>query len=320
MILAVNPNTAIDRIIFVPKFELNRSIRASATVMGMGGKATDAAWILGELEVDTLVTGFAAGDAARLMVEMLESKGVRTDLIWVRGETRINTVIIAEDGAGQTTLSSDSLEVSEADIDAFEAAYSKYLEQTSCVIIGGSLPSQVPATMYTRWIRMARERDLPVVFDSSGEALKEGLKGQPTIVKPNEHELASLTGRPVLMLGDAYDGARQLSEAYGTVTIVTLGAKGALAVLPDRSYYVPPIRVESINTAGAGDGVLAGLALALSRGDPLEEGLRWGFAAAGAVVMTRATGDCRRANVEELLPMVNIQVYEPAASDQPQGI
>jgi fructose-1-phosphate kinase PfkB-like protein len=64
-----------------------------------------------------------------------------------------------------------------------------------------------------------------------------------------------------------------------------------------------------VSTAGAGDGVLAGLALALARGEPLEAGLRYGFALAGAVVQTLATAAFRLEDYQALLPQVELIPY-----------
>ena len=41
------------------------------SVLGMGGKAADASWVLGELGRENLATGFAAGDTGKLMEKML---------------------------------------------------------------------------------------------------------------------------------------------------------------------------------------------------------------------------------------------------------
>jgi 6-phosphofructokinase 2 len=69
------------------------------------------------------------------------------------------------------------------------------------------------------------------------------------------------------------------------------------------------LKIPVISTAGAGDAVLAGLAAALSRGKPIDEGLRLGFAAATAVCLTPATADCRRKDIERLLPQVKLIPY-----------
>lgn len=306
MIVTVTPNTAIDRTLFVPSFQLNRTIRASMAAVGMGGKAADASWILGELGIPSLALGFAAGQTGRQMESMLRARGVETDFIWVEGETRVNTLIVCEDGSGQSTIAVDSLVVASADVAALEARCQAALDGATCLVAGGSLPPGVDPAFYTGLVRSARERGIPVIFDASGPSLAAGLAGRPTFIKPNQAELEELAGQPVPSVEAAYRAARDLQARHGISLVVTLGEDGALAVLPDRAYRIPPLPVEIVSTAGAGDGVLAGLAAALSGGEPLEEGLRLGFAAASAILLTPATADCRRADVERLLPAVEL--------------
>jgi 1-phosphofructokinase family hexose kinase len=309
MILTVTPNTAIDRTLFVPRFQLGRSIRASRAALGMGGKAADAAWILGELGYDALAIGFASGLTGFQMEEMLRERGVETDFVWVSGETRMNTVIVALEEGEQTTIGVQSLTVNEGFMETLFQRYQKRLSESSCVIIGGSLPDGAEVGFYSRYIKTARDRGIPVIFDCSGPALKHGLEAGPTFVKPNRDELAHLTGRTMGSLEEAYGQGCILRDRYGTSPIITLDAEGALAVLPDRTYHIPAPAVQVVSRAGAGDAILAGLAAAIDRGDPIEDGLRLGFAAAAAVMLTPGTADCHRADVDHLLPSIELHPY-----------
>ena len=88
-----------------------------------------------------------------------------------------------------------------------------------------------------------------------------------------------------------------------------MGKDGALAVLKDRSYRIPPIPIAVSSPAGAGDAVLAGLAHALHFGRPLEEGLRLGIAAATAVCLQPATAAYELADMQRFLPQVELIPY-----------
>lgn len=114
MIITVTPNTAIDRTLFVPEFRLEKTIRSSRTVLGMGGKGTDASWVLGAIGAPNRALGFAAGLAGKRLQTMLEERGSETDLVWVGGETRVNIIIVADDGSGQSTFTMDTLKVTAA--------------------------------------------------------------------------------------------------------------------------------------------------------------------------------------------------------------
>ncbi len=309
MIVTVTLNPAIDRTFFVRGFSWNRTIRASQTVLGMGGKATDASWVLGELGYANTAMGFAAGATGRQMERMLQARGCRTDFTWVEGETRTNIVVISMEGKGQSTLVSEGLSINKSDIQTFSNKYRLALKKAGCILIGGSLPRGIDSSFYTEIVRQARKAGLPVVFDASGPGLKAGIKGRPTIAKPNIDEISDLAGEKVTSIKSAYRVGRKLQQKYDTSLIITLGKSGALAVLPDRSYRIPVLKIPVVSTAGAGDAVLAGLSAALSQGKPIEDGLRLGFAAAAAVCLTPATADCHREDVERLLPKIKLISY-----------
>jgi 6-phosphofructokinase 2 len=82
-------------------------------------------------------------------------------------------------------------------------------------------------------------------------------------------------------------------------------------VLHDKAYHMPPLDIEVVSASGAGDGVLAGITWAASHRKPIEEGLRLGIAAASAVCMLPGTADCRKEDVERLLPQVQLIPYQP---------
>jgi fructose-1-phosphate kinase PfkB-like protein len=162
---------------------------------------------------------------------------------------------------------------------------------------------------YTEFIGLAREHGVPVIFDADEPNLSAGLAARPTFVKPNRDELARLSGQAVDSLASAYQAGRALLDSTGVQPIITLGRDGGLAVLADRAYHIPPLDIEVVSPAGAGDAVLAGLAASIERRQPIEEGLRLGFAAAAAVCLMPGTADCRREDVERLLPQVELIPY-----------
>jgi ribokinase len=105
----------------------------------------------------------------------------------------------------------------------------------------------------------------------------------PLIV--NEHEAR-------VVLGDACvsdvpeDWARLLLAKGPRSVVVTLGARGALVASAEGVARVPSVRVEAVDTTGAGDAFTAALAWRLGTGSSLAEAA--GYAArVGALAVTR---------------------------------
>src|SRR3546814_13810504 len=71
---------------------------------------------------------------------------------------------------------------------------SDLLETAQCnfMVLSGSLPPGMPADFYGQVVALMRRRNIPVVLDSSGPGLKDGLdEGGVFLVKPSIGELRS---------------------------------------------------------------------------------------------------------------------------------
>ncbi|MFO7780393.1 MAG: ribokinase [Spirochaetia bacterium] len=90
---------------------------------------------------------------------------------------------------------------------------------------------------------------------------------------PNETELATLTGKPVDTIEQAKDAAQGIVDAGIPRVVVTLGEQGSLYVTPDTQHVVPPVRVESKDSTGAGDAFIGCFAVNYVRTQAIEESL-----------------------------------------------
>jgi ribokinase len=131
--------------------------------------------------------------------------------------------------------------------------------------------------------------DLPLAIDIEAghlDALDEPalrcLLGRARFVFGNHGVLSGVAGR----LG--YARPEQLGADVGETLVVTLGARGCVAVCGGVSVNVPGFRVRAVDTTGAGDCFSAAFLLAALRGlDPVVAAT---FANAAAALSTRGLG------------------------------
>jgi ribokinase len=81
-----------------------------------------------------------------------------------------------------------------------------------------------------------------------------------SFVAPNETELAILTGLPVDTEDEIAAAARRLLSDGVETVIVTLGARGALMARPEGLKRIPPVKVEAVDSTGAGDAFIGSFA------------------------------------------------------------
>jgi len=309
MIITVQLNSGLDHVLFLDRLRPGRRNQAVASAVCMGGKATDVSLILGQLGVASLATGFAAGETGVRMRRMLEDVGVETAFLPVAGETRMNTVLFEAETGTHTTICAEGLRVTPADRDALAAALAERTRRGDVVVFAGSLPEGVPVDAYASLICEAQSRGARTILDTSGPFLAAAIPARPWAVKPNREELESLVGRPVSDRAAAVAAARDLLVAGVTWVVASLGAEGAVAVADGQAWVAEPIPVQVVNPAGAGDAIVAQMALGIERGWDLPRTLREAIAAATAVVVTPGTAECDVGRLDEFRERAVIQAW-----------
>ncbi|WP_431043686.1 1-phosphofructokinase family hexose kinase [Streptomyces sp. P1-3] len=317
MILTVTLNAALDITYRVPRLRPRTTHRVTEVVERPGGKGLNVARVLAALGHDTVVTGFAGGPTGAVLREGLAAYGHVADaahgrvtdaLVSVAGTTR-RTVGVVDDASGDTTqLNEPGPLVTTPEWTAFTGGYARMVRDAAAVALCGSLPPGVPVGTYAQLVREARAAGVPVLLDTSGEALRRGIAARPDIVKPNADELAGLTG-----FTEPLRAARDARRRGAHSVAASLGADGMLAVAADGAWRAAPPRRLAGNPTGAGDSAVAGLLSGLVEGLPWPDRVARAVALSAATVRAPAAGEFDRATYEELLPRIEVSAIRSAA-------
>ncbi|WP_432194152.1 1-phosphofructokinase family hexose kinase [Streptomyces sp. bgisy027] len=309
MILTVTLNTALDITYRVRALRPHASHRVSEVTEHPGGKGLNVARVLAALGHEVTVTGFTGGATGRVVQERLTGvPGVVDALLPVSGATR-RTIAVVDERTGDTTqLNEPGPTVTPAEWSAFQEAYDDLLASASVVALCGSLPPGVPVGAYAGLVRSAKAAEVPVLLDTSGEALRRGVAARPDIIKSNADELAELTG--------SHEPSRATQDARrrgARAVVASLGEAGLLAVTPEgRWQAAPPTRLHG-NPTGAGDAAVAGLLSGLVEKLPWPDRLTRATALSAATVVSPAAGEFDRATYEEFLSRVAVTADVTAA-------
>ncbi|MDR1546328.1 MAG: ribokinase [Deltaproteobacteria bacterium] len=145
---------------------------------------------------------------------------------------------------------------------------------------------EIPLETVTRAAGLAKSLGKLMVLDPAPAApLPDALYALVDLIKPNEIELAHLTGLPTRTLAEAETAARRLLARGAGRVLATLGAQGALLVEPAGTLHVPARQdVQVRDTTAAGDSFTAAAVRLLLDGHSLAEAARFAVAVAGVVV------------------------------------
>jgi len=303
MIYTITLNPALDRTLWIQKVRDDVSNRILEEKSFAGGKSVDVSKVLKNLGVDNIALGFVGGFAGRELEGRLLNEGIETDFVRVSGETRTN-IIIHETGTGkQLAFNARGPEIKPDELMQFI----EQLEKLPCgdvVAIGGSIPLGVSPEIYRKIISLVKKCQAKVVLDVDGEALRQGIKALPNVIKPNIHELSELAGRELKGLDDVVSAARSINQQGVEIVLVSMGAKGILLVSDGQQYLAVPPNVNVESTIGAGDSSVAGFVSGLVQGKDLKQCLIYAVAAGTATTLRQGTALCQKDDFERIVPQV----------------
>ncbi len=137
-----------------------------------------------------------------------------------------------------------------------------------------------------RAIEVAHAAGVPVILNPAPfSRLPDAVVKKVTYLTPNETEAAAMLG--LQSVTDGRELAHRLHAAYGAAAVVTLGEKGAYIKSGTVDELVPGIKVEPVDSTGAGDTFSSALAVALGEGRELPEAVRFANCAAGLSVTVK---------------------------------
>lgn len=305
MIYTVTLNPALDKTVEIPSLTVDAVNRITSMRTDPGGKGINVSKVIQKLGGASVAAGILGGDTGRAILSALTGMGLTTLFHFVEGETRTNMKIIDPDNHTNTDINEPGVTVSEEILEKLLEELLAKVTKEDIVVISGSMPKGSPKDTYYTWTKAFREKGAKVILDADGDLLKAGLKASPYLIKPNNHELGALTGRALETPEEIAETAAELMKEYGIgKVVVSMGGDGAVYVTKDKTIYAEGLKVPVGSTVGAGDSVVAALAVSEEEGKTLEETVRLSTAVGAANVMCSGTQAAEYEVVETLLPKV----------------
>lgn len=278
MILAVCPNPAIDKFLYLPgirKGTVNRSREERAFP---GGKGVHVALAAREMGEETVLAGFWGGPTGQWIKQECEQRGIKCIGPDVNGWTRTCLTLKSENGIDDTEIIEKGPGISGDHWERLLAAIEKQIGSARAMSVSGSWPPGSPDRVYDDLKKVAEQAGVPLWVDASGRRLEQALKARPFGIHINRSEAEAL-----LEPDKPAEYYTQALLAHCTVSAVTDGADGLYLAKADQKTIHASCPVEDIiSTVGCGDCLLAGLVVAATRGERFEEIVRTGTACGAA--------------------------------------
>ncbi|SES78320.1 1-phosphofructokinase [Thorsellia anophelis] len=257
-VVVISLNPAIDLTGMLDSINLGHVNAINNSEQHPAGKGINVASVLVSLGAAVTLTGFLGQDNANDFTNLFNSIGIVDDCIKVPGSTRTNCKLV--DSHNQVTeFNFQGFIVTETLIEKLEKRVLALTNNHDYFVISGSVPPGFKEMYLFDWITKLRKMNKRVLFDSSKDALKQGMQALPWLVKPNEHELSSYSGKLLIHEQDYLIAAKNLLAQGIEQVVISKGEKGVLWVNQEGILISIPPPMNIVSTVGAGDTLVAGL-------------------------------------------------------------
>jgi ribokinase len=192
--------------------------------------------------------------------------------------------ILVEENTGHNSIAIDpgaNEQLSPEDIVACDAAF-----QSARVVL---TQLEIPTATMEAALRRGRERGAITILNPAPvRPLSPAALELVDVLTPNLTEARVLAGFDPDAAVEAQEVARMLLDRGIKRIVMTLGEQGAIVVSESSMTRVPAIRVNAVDTTGAGDAFNAGLATALALGSEIEGAVRLAVICGGLAVTKHA--------------------------------
>jgi len=190
---------------------------------------------------------------------------------------------------------------------AVSEAFAKWLPLVSAVIVSDYDKGVANRELLAQVLPQARKAGVPVYLDPK---VHHADYYRPiTLIKPNQHEAERLIEMLIRNETDLEEAGRRLLKKFDcSYALISRGEAGLSLFDSERSHHFPTVARDIFDVTGAGDTVIATLALARAGGAEMEEAVILANHAAGLAVGKVGTATVRQS---ELLADFNSRNADP---------
>jgi 1-phosphofructokinase family hexose kinase len=306
-ILTLTLNPALDKVIHDDP-ALDHERRGQDARVFPGGKGINVTRALTVLGIRSSTLAAVAGENGRTLVRGLKAEGLSFAAFTLSsGETRLNTTVVEYSSGRVIRTFEPGPRWCKRDRHDFGGFFRNALHRFRLLVLSGSLPPGLSATFYAGLIREARDLGLPVFLDTSGAALKAGLKARPFAVKPNQQEAEEFLGCRLTSRRAIRNALHSFLDCGMKMVLLTLGERG-LAVADEKDlYFVPAPRIQKGHAVGCGDAALAGFIAGWERQQDLSACARYAAACGAANLLSDKPGGITKSAVRRIAARVTVE-------------
>jgi 6-phosphofructokinase 2 len=304
-IVTITFSPSIDKSTTVPSLIPEKKLRCTSPKLDPGGGGINVARAIKKLGGEAIAIFPSGGYTGKFFNQLMKEENIPSMIITSSQETRENIEVLEESTGNQYRFGFPGTELSEKEWKECIAAVER-MQDVEFIVASGSLPPGVPLDVYGRLAKIAKNQNAKFIVDTSGEALKHALEEGVYMIKPNLGELSTLLGMSRIEPDRVESLAKKIIDKYHCeIVVVSYGKEGAILVTKNETHRVKSPEVTQKSTVGAGDSMVAGIVLSISKGMNLKQVLQYGVACGTAATMNQGTELCHKKDADYLFSIIS---------------
>ena len=297
--LTVNP--VVDKHTTLRGFRPDIKMRCKAPIYYAGGGGINVSRAIHNLGGYSTAIYLAGGRNGKHLQHLMSEIGIAQEVITIDGPTRDNLTVSDKVTGLEYRFGMPGPFVKQAEWQAILDRVDTCVQEGDYLVASGKLPLGIPDDFYTNVANIVCKKKARMVLDTKGAALKEAVKADLFLCKPNLSELSDLCGVSSISSLDMEPLVQKFLQHHKCrVLVVSLGAMGAVLASRDSVVHIPAPVVQHKNLIGAGDSMVAGMLLALQGDRSYFEMAQYGVACGTAATLRKGTQLCGKKDVEQL--------------------
>ncbi len=249
--------------------------------MNQGGKGANQAVAAARLGGEVVLVASVGDDVfGKAALQSLWDEGIDVSYVLMNKDKPSGVALITVDKQGENNI----VVASGANNDLLTERISGLdvlLKEASFVL----MQLEIPIETVEKITSQANNRKIKVILNPApARELSSSILRNLYLITPNEEEASLLTGIEVVDVQSAKEAAQVLVNKGVKNVVITMGAKGAVALFDGECFGVNAHSVRALDTTAAGDVFNGALVVALNEDKPIREALEFAALAAGIAV------------------------------------
>jgi len=279
---------------------IGETVVSDSYFVSAGGKGSNQAVAAKFQGADIRYIGKLGGDSyADDAIKMYKSIGMYSDSIYREEGANTGLAVIFIDKVGNNSI----MVCPGANLNlTVDEIIKPILGENEVCIAGFQLENEV--SVVCEAIKQLHAADIQTLLDPApAVALPEWVYPCITILKPNEHEAALLSGIKINNPDDAFKAGEWFMEKGVGTAVITMGENGTVIYGKGIRKYIETPKVDAIDTTGAGDIFSGSLMAYLAEGRELVESVKRANIAASISVTKKGVYEATptKAEVEQYI-------------------